>query len=86
MYLEMIFRDSFYHADPHPGNLSLLDGGVVGVLDCGMVGRLDETLHEQIESMLLAVCPCGCTLADRCGVEFEFCAAQVFARAVRKRP
>ena len=20
MYLEMIFRDSFYHADPHPGN------------------------------------------------------------------
>ncbi len=55
MYLEMIFRDSFYHADPHPGNLLLLDGGVVGVLDCGMVGRLDETLHEQIESMLLAV-------------------------------
>lgn len=55
MYLEMIFRDSFYHADPHPGNLLLLDGGVVGVLDCGMVGRLDETLREQIESMLLAV-------------------------------
>lgn len=55
MYLEMIFRDSFYHADPHPGNLLLLPDGIVGVLDCGMVGRLDETLHEQIESMLLAV-------------------------------
>ena len=37
MYLEMIFRDAFYHADPHPGNLMLLPGGVVGVLDCGMV-------------------------------------------------
>ena len=46
MYLQMIFRDAFYHADPHPGNLMLLPGGVVGVLDCGMVGRLDEELAE----------------------------------------
>jgi len=55
MYLEMIFRDSFYHADPHPGNLMLLPGGVVGVLDCGMVGRLDEELAEGLDDMLMAV-------------------------------
>jgi len=55
MYLEMIFRDSFYHADPHPGNLMLLPGGVVGVLDCGMAGRLDEGTREDIETLLLAV-------------------------------
>jgi ubiquinone biosynthesis protein len=55
MYLQMIFRDAFYHADPHPGNLMLLPGGVVGVLDCGMVGRLDEDLAEGIEEMLMAV-------------------------------
>lgn len=55
LYLEMIFRDSFYHADPHPGNLMLLPDAVVGVLDCGMTGRLDETLREEIESMVLAV-------------------------------
>jgi ubiquinone biosynthesis protein len=55
MYLQMIFRDAFYHADPHPGNLMLLPGGVVGVLDCGMVGRLDEELAEGIEEMLMAV-------------------------------
>jgi ubiquinone biosynthesis protein len=54
MYLEMIFRDAFYHADPHPGNLMLLPGGVVGVLDCGMVQRLDDHLREQIEDLLLA--------------------------------
>jgi ubiquinone biosynthesis protein len=54
MYLEMIFRDGFYHADPHPGNLMLLPGGVVGVLDCGMVQRLDDDLREAIEDLLLA--------------------------------
>jgi len=55
MYLQMIFRDAFYHADPHPGNLMLLPGEVVGVLDCGMVGRLDEELAEGIDEMLMAV-------------------------------
>jgi ubiquinone biosynthesis protein len=55
MYLQMIFRDAFYHADPHPGNLMLLPNGVVGVLDCGMVGRLDEELAEGLEDMLVAV-------------------------------
>ena len=55
MYLQMIFRDAFYHADPHPGNLMLLPGNVVGVLDCGMVGRLDEELKEGLDDMLMAV-------------------------------
>ena len=55
MYLQMIFRDAFYHADPHPGNLMLLPGNVVGVLDCGMIGRLDEELREGLDEMLMAV-------------------------------
>ncbi len=54
MYLQMIFRDGFYHADPHPGNLMLLEGGVLGVLDCGMTGRLDEELAEAVEEMLVS--------------------------------
>jgi ubiquinone biosynthesis protein len=54
MYLEMIFRDAFYHADPHPGNLMVLPSGVVGVLDCGMVQRLDDHLREALEDLLLA--------------------------------
>ena len=55
LYLEMIFRDGFFHADPHPGNLMLLAGDIVGVLDCGMVQRLDEGLREKLVDVLLAV-------------------------------
>jgi ubiquinone biosynthesis protein len=54
-YLESMFRDGFYHADPHPGNIMLLPGNVIALLDFGMVGRIDEQLREQIEDMLLAI-------------------------------
>ncbi len=55
LYLDMIFEYGFYHADPHPGNLVLLTGNRIGLLDFGMVGRLDDQLREDIEEMLLAI-------------------------------
>jgi ubiquinone biosynthesis protein len=55
IFLDMIFRDGFYHADPHPGNLVILEEGRIGILDCGMVGRMDDALREDIEDMLLAI-------------------------------
>ena len=58
IYLTMIFTNGFYHADPHPGNILVLPGGVFGLLDYGMVGRIDEPLRELIEEMLSAVVHC----------------------------
>jgi ubiquinone biosynthesis protein len=55
IWLEMIFRDGFFHSDPHPGNLLVLPGGVICILDCGMVSRIDEALRERIEQCLVAV-------------------------------
>ena len=55
VFLEMIFTFGFYHADPHPGNIVIMPGNVIGLLDCGMVGRIDEQLREDIEEMLLAM-------------------------------
>jgi ubiquinone biosynthesis protein len=55
LYLDMIFSHGFYHADPHPGNILLLPDNVFGLLDFGMVGRLEESLREDIENMLLAI-------------------------------
>jgi ubiquinone biosynthesis protein len=55
IFLQMIFTHGFYHADPHPGNLLVLPGGVIGLVDFGMVGRLDDELREDIEDLLMAI-------------------------------
>ena len=55
VYLEMIFRDGIYHADPHPGNFLLPDGQHMVILDFGDVGRLSAQRREQLESLVIAV-------------------------------
>lgn len=54
VFLDMIFRDGFYHADPHPGNILGLPESNIGLLDFGMVGRIDDKLREQFEDLLIA--------------------------------
>ena len=45
--MQMIFRDGFYHADPHPGNIFVLPPAAeLGMLDCGKVGRVDEQTRD----------------------------------------
>lgn len=41
LYFQQIFEFGFFHADPHPGNLLVLDDGRLCILDFGMVGRLN---------------------------------------------
>ncbi len=55
IYLEMIFKLGLYHADPHPGNLLVTPDGAIGLLDFGMVARIEESLREDFEDMLLAI-------------------------------
>ena len=55
LYLQMIFTHGHFHADPHPGNIVVLPGNVIGLLDFGKVGRIDERLREDIEEMLVAM-------------------------------
>ncbi len=52
--LAMIFRDGFYHADPHPGNLLVMPGKVLGLIDCGMVGRLEDQTRDAFTTALMA--------------------------------
>ncbi len=40
VFLKMIFEHGFFHADPHCGNIFVLKGNVIGLIDFGMVGSL----------------------------------------------
>jgi len=54
VYLEMIFRDSLYHADPQPGNLLLPDRSHLAILDFGDVGRISRVRRRQLEDLVIA--------------------------------
>ncbi len=41
-WMAMIFRHGFFHGDPHPANILVLEGGTIGLVDFGQVGRLSE--------------------------------------------
>ena len=55
VYLEMIFRDGLYHADPHPGNFLLPDAEHLAILDFGDVGRVTTQRRRQLETMVIAI-------------------------------
>ncbi|MGO1368054.1 ABC1 kinase family protein [Senegalia sp. (in: firmicutes)] len=41
-YMEQVFVHGFFHADPHPGNLFVVEKEKIGFVDFGMVGYLDD--------------------------------------------
>ncbi len=55
LYMAMIFRAGQYHADPHPGNILVLPGNRIGLLDFGMTGRVDDELREDLEEIILSL-------------------------------
>ena len=54
MVLKMVFRDRFFHADPHPGNFFIEPGERIGVVDFGMVGSVGPRIQQQLVWALLA--------------------------------
>jgi ubiquinone biosynthesis protein len=46
--IQMIFRDGFFHADLHPGNLIIFQDASVGFIDLGMVGRFDQEMKRRL--------------------------------------
>lgn len=64
-YLQKIFEDGFFHADPHPGNLfvsptdTIREDGSPGwqltFIDFGMVGRMPENLLDGLREALIAI-------------------------------
>lgn len=53
-FLHQMFRDGFFHCDPHPGNLLVDTDGRVALIDFGMNQRLEPFLMDAIRKNVLA--------------------------------
>ena len=47
-----VFRDGFFHADLHPGNLLIAEDGAIQAIDFGIMGRVDNRTRYYLAEML----------------------------------
>lgn len=52
--LHQILIVGTFHADPHPGNIMVMDDGRATLLDFGSVGRIDKVTRQALIRMLIA--------------------------------
>lgn len=52
IFFLQVFRDGFFHADLHPGNMFIDDDGVFHAVDFGIMGRLDKRTRQYLAEML----------------------------------
>ena len=51
---DMLFVHGLFHGDLHPGNVLVMEGEVLGILDFGMVGRLTRDMRAHVLTILMA--------------------------------
>ena len=52
-YLQQLFIDGFFHGDPHPGNIMILEDNVLCYLDLGMMGIFDDEFKRNLSEVIL---------------------------------
>jgi ubiquinone biosynthesis protein len=53
-WMEMIFRHGFFHGDPHPANIMVLEeAGTIGLVDFGAVGKLSDDDMSKLTRMFI---------------------------------
>jgi ubiquinone biosynthesis protein len=52
-FFGQVFRDGFFHADLHPGNMFVEADGAIAVVDFGIMGRLDRDTRFFLADMLV---------------------------------
>jgi len=55
VFFTMLLRDTIFHADPHPGNISVAEDGSLILYDFGMVGKLDQQTRMSLIRLYLAL-------------------------------
>jgi ubiquinone biosynthesis protein len=54
-FMHQFLISGLFHADPHPGNIFLLENGALGLIDFGQAGHLSVELRQQLAVTLVAL-------------------------------
>ncbi|AXV37616.1 MAG: protein kinase [Methanobacterium sp. BRmetb2] len=52
-YFKQILEDGFFHADPHPGNMYVLENNVLCYIDFGMMGHIDNEFMANLGELFM---------------------------------
>jgi ubiquinone biosynthesis protein len=53
--LKQILVNGLFHADPHPGNILVLPGSVIAMIDFGIVGRVSREMRDSLSETIVAI-------------------------------
>jgi ubiquinone biosynthesis protein len=53
-WMTMVFRHGFFHSDPHPANIFVLDDGAIGLVDFGQAGKLTDDDMAKLTRLFVA--------------------------------
>ncbi|TDT63354.1 ABC1 kinase family protein [Fonticella tunisiensis] len=53
-YFKQIFEDGFFHGDPHPGNLLVMNGKIY-YIDFGIIGLISDSLKNVLNDVIVAI-------------------------------
>jgi ubiquinone biosynthesis protein len=82
--LKQIFMHGFFQGDPHPGNLRVLQGNVIAILDYGMFGTIDAETREHLALLLLGIAGRDADKIVRALVELEVMTPNLDRRRLRR--
>ena len=54
-FMKQVLIDGFFHADPHAGNIIILDDNVLCYIDLGSVGILDDRFRKDLCDLLMLI-------------------------------
>lgn len=82
--LKQIFTHGFFHADPHPGNIFVLEDGRLCYLDFGLTGSLIQRDLETVSALLISIIERNEQKAARSVVKLSGCRDYDTARGIER--
>ncbi len=84
LMLRSVFEHRFFHADPHPGNLFVLPGPQICMVDFGMMGALDDRRMDEMLTFMVGVLSGDADLITELFVDSDLVPEETDLRAMKR--